>query len=99
MRALFLQVADNMNARDRWLLGLAGKWLLVLLAFVLYTLIVARVSFAKAERNFEAWQEEYAAGFMAHMATVEENMPRAVEEYSEAAIHRAEMEEYWRAKK
>ena len=97
MRALILQAADRLNARDKWLLGLAGKWLLLVLAFVLYTLIVARVSFAKAERNFEAWQEEYAAGYRAHMAAVEENMPRAVDPEQMQRI--AEMQEYWRRKK
>lgn len=97
MRAIFLQSIDRMNARDKWLAGVAGKWLLVLLAFILYTLIVARVSFAKAERQFEAWQVEYAEGYMRHMEAVEENMPQAVD--PEQQIRIAEMQEYWRTKK
>ena len=97
MRSPFLKAIDNMNARDKWLAGVAAKWLLVILAFVLYTLIVARVSFAKAERNFEAWQVQYAEGYAAHMSAVEENMPRAVD--PEQAERIEMMNEYWRHKK
>ena len=97
MRALFLQTIDRVNARDRWLMGVAAKWMLVILAFVLYTLIVARVSFAKAERNFEAWQVQYAEGYAAHMAAVEENMPRALD--PEQAERIEMMQEYWRKHK
>lgn len=99
MRALILQVSDRLNARDKWLIGYIGKWLLLILAFILYSLIIARVSFAKAERQFEAWQVEYAEGYMRHMEAVEENMPRAVEAYREGATHKAEMDEYWRTRK
>lgn len=97
MRALFLQVTDRLNARDKWLVGVAARWMLVILAFILYSLILARVAFAKAERNFEAWQVEYAAGYVAHMQTVEENMPQAVD--PEQQIRVEMMQEYWRRHK
>ena len=98
MRALFLQVADKLNARDRWLIGYAGKWLVLILVVILYTLIVARVAFAKAERNFEAWQVEYAEGFMTHMQTVEENMPGVVDKIVEDRAGKEMMDEFWRSK-
>ncbi len=99
MRALFLQTVDRMNARDRWLVGYAMKWLLLILVLVLYTLIIARASFAKAERKFEDWkvdwQVEYAEGFKQHMAAVEENM-----QIDSNKMERVEMmQEYWRKHK
>lgn len=98
MRALFLQVADKLNARDRWLIGYACKWLVLILVVILYTLIVARVAFARAEKQFEAWQVEYAEGFMQHMQTVEENMPGVVDKVAEDRAGKEMMDEFWRSK-
>lgn len=98
MRALFLQVADKLNARDRWLIGYAGKWLVLILVVILYTLIVARVAYAKAERVFDGWKEEYAEGFMRHMATVEETMPQAIDEILEDRAGKEMMDEFWRTR-
>lgn len=97
MRALFLKAIDNMSARDKWLVNYAAKWLRLILAIILYTLIVARGAYAKAERNFEDWKVEYAEGFVQHMEAVETNMPQVVDQEQ---MNRIEMmQEYWRHKK
>lgn len=93
MREFYL----SMSPRDRWLIRLAGKWLLLILGIALYTLIIARASFAKAERVFDDWKEEYAAGYVAHMQTVEENMPQAVDPEQMERIEM--MNEFWRRHK
>ena len=81
MRALILQVADRLNERDKWLIGYIGKWILLLLAFILYSLILARGVEAKSAKKYEAWQERYAVDLMRHMEAVEENMPAAIDPY------------------
>jgi len=97
MRSPFLKAIDKMNERDKWLVKYAAKWLLLIFALVLYTLIVARVSYAKAERVFEDWKVEYAEGFVQHMEAVETNMPQVVDQEQ---MNRIEMmQEYWRHKK
>jgi hypothetical protein len=76
MRALILSIADKLNSRDKWLIGYFGKWVLLILAFILYTLIIARGAYAKAEKKFEAWQEDYVAGFLRHQEAIDTNMPQ-----------------------
>lgn len=93
MREFYL----SRSPRDRWLIRLAGKWVLLILGIALYTLIVARASYAKAERVFDGWKEEYAAGYVAHMQTVEENMPQAVDPEQMERIEM--MNEFWRRHK
>ena len=93
MREFYL----SRSPRDRWLIRLAGKWVLLILGIALYTLIVARAAYAKAERVYEAWQIEYAEGFVAHMETVEENMPQIMDPEQMRRIE--EMSEYWRRHK
>lgn len=91
MREFYL----SRSPRDRWLLRLAGKWVLLILGITLYTLIIARASYAKAERVFDGWKEEYAAGYVAHMQTVEETMPIDAEKLERIEM----MQEYWRTHK
>lgn len=93
MREFYL----SRSPRDRWLIRLAGKWVLLILGIALYTLIVARASFAKAERLFDDWKEDYSAGYVAHMQTVEENMPQAVDPEQMERIEM--MNEFWRRHK
>lgn len=93
MREFYL----SRSPRDRWLIRLAGKWILLILGITLYTLIVARASYAKAERVFDDWKDDYAAGFAAHMAAVEENMPQAVDPEQMERIEM--MNEFWRRHK
>ena len=95
VRSPFLKAIDNMNERDKWLVKYAAKWLLLFLVIVLYTLIVARVSYAKAERVFEDWKVEYADGYVQHMETVQENMPLDKEQMERIEM----MQEYWRKHK
>ena len=52
------------NKMARWALGMAGKYALVILAFVAYTILIARGAGAKAERRYEAWKEEWKAGYI-----------------------------------
>ena len=93
MREFYL----SRSPRDKWLIRLAGKWVLLILGIALYTLIVARASFAKAERLFDGWKEDYAAGYVQHMQTVEENMPQAVDPEQMERIEM--MNEFWRRHK
>lgn len=89
------------SPRDKWLIRLAGKWVLLFLGITLYTLIIARGAYAKAERLYEGgkleWQVEYAEGYAKHMAAVEENMPQAVDPEQMQRIEM--MQEYWRTRK
>lgn len=55
---------NNMNA---WALGMIGKYLLVFLAFILYTLLIARGAEAKASRKYEAWQERFVSDYIMQM--------------------------------
>lgn len=63
MRALFLQAINN--KQTRWYISLAAKWLLVIAAAVLYTILIYRAAGAKAEQRFEAWKERYVADYLA----------------------------------
>ena len=91
MREFYMSRSDQ----GRWFIRLAGKWVLLILGITLYTLIVARASYAKAERVFDGWKEEYAAGYIAHMQTVEETMPMDAEKME----HIEMMQEFWRRHK
>ena len=48
IRKGFLQAIDTKNL---WIFGLAGKYILIFLGVILYTLIIARASDAKAAKN------------------------------------------------
>ena len=66
MRSMILQAADSENAKkDLWILTYLSKWVLIFLALILYTLIIARGAEAKAARKYEAWQERYVSDFLA----------------------------------
>lgn len=101
MRDLVLSIAGRLSDRNRWMVGYALKWLLLILVLILYTLIVARASYAKAERLYESgqldWQIEYAEGYAAHMKAVETNMPQAVDPEQQTRIEM--MNEFWRKHK
>ena len=53
------------NKMGRWALGMALKYVLVILAFIAYTLLIARGAGAKAERRFDAWKEDWIADYVA----------------------------------
>lgn len=63
------------NKMALWALELAGKYILIFLAFVLYTLLIARGAEAKAARKYEAWQERYVSAFLAQQEAVKIGMP------------------------
>ena len=76
MRTLFLQAMDTINDRQiKWALVWAGKWLLLILALTLYTLIVARASDAKAAEKYENWKGRYVTDFLAQQDAVRQGMP------------------------
>lgn len=52
------------NNMKLWALGMAGKYILILLAFILYTILIARGAQAKAERRYEAWQERFVNEYL-----------------------------------
>lgn len=53
------------NKMGRWAIGMAGKYALVILAFIAYTLLIARGAGAKAERRFESWKEVWIENYQA----------------------------------
>lgn len=72
IRKGFLQAIDTKNL---WIFGLAGKYLLIFLGVILYTLIIARASDAKAAKKYEAWQERYVNDFLAQRDAEAAGMP------------------------
>lgn len=76
MRTMLLQVQDRLNDKQtRWFIGWVSKWLLLILAFILYTLIVSRVAYAKAEKQYEAWKIRYVDDYNTQMLAKEIGMP------------------------
>ena len=53
------------DEQTRWFLRWLGKWALLVLALILYTLIVSRVSEARASRKYENWKEEWVSTYLA----------------------------------
>lgn len=83
MRSLILKAADRLNDRQtRWFIWWLTKWALLILAVILYTIILSRVSDAKAERRYEAWKTEFAASYEAQ----QEAAARALVESDPAVI-------------
>ena len=74
IRKGLLQAIDTKNL---WIVGLAGKYLLIFLGVILYTLVIARASDAKAARKYEAWQERYVNDFLAQRDAEAAGMIRA----------------------
>ena len=75
-RTGFLQAADRWNAkRDLWLAGLAGKYALIVLGVILYTIIVARAVQAKEAKHYEEWRERYVTEFLAQRDAEAAGMP------------------------
>lgn len=71
-----LQVNDRWNAkRDLWLAGLAGKYVLIVLGVILYTVLIARAAQAKAAKSFEAWQARYVTEFLDQRDAAAAGMP------------------------
>lgn len=76
MRALFLQAVDIMNEKQtRWFLYWIAKWALLFLCIALYTIIVARVSEAKAEKKYMAWQERWVNEYIDQREAEERGIP------------------------
>lgn len=77
MRSIFWQVADRLNDKQtRWFIFWLAKWAMLILAVVLYTIVIALVSDAKAERRYERWKTEWAE---ARIAEQEEAARAALE--------------------
>ena len=76
MRNGFLQVFDRQNAkRNIWFVGWIGKWALLILGIVLYTIIIARAAQAKEAKHYEAWRERYVTEFLAQRDAAAAGMP------------------------
>lgn len=75
-RGGLLQALDTRNAqRDLWFLNWLGKWALLILGIILYTLIIARAADAKAARKYEVWQGRYVTDFLAQQDAARAGMP------------------------
>lgn len=76
MRALLLQVQDRFNTDyNRWMIAYLCKWILLILGIILYTLVITRCAYAKAERHFEEWQSRFVDDYNAQMLAKEIGIP------------------------
>lgn len=71
-----LQAFDSRNAkRDLWLLGYFGKWALIALAFVFYTILIARAAQAKEAKHYDEWRDRYVTEYLAQRDAEAAGMP------------------------
>jgi hypothetical protein len=76
MRAAFLQAIDNCNNKFSWWCGaLVLRWVLVILAFVAWSLVMFRAGGAQAEKRYEAWKVRFADDYISQMEAAERGMP------------------------
>lgn len=66
---------ERERQKDLWLLGWIGKWVLIALAIILYTVLIARAAQAKAAKSFEAWQARYVTEFLDQRDAAAAGMP------------------------
>lgn len=76
MRQGLLQVFNSQNAkRNIWLIGWLGKWALLILGIILYTIIIARAAQAKEAKKYEAWKVRYVNEYLDQREAAERGMP------------------------
>ncbi len=76
MRALILQAIDNTNKRFNLLAAtVLLKYVAVVLGVVLYTIVVMRVSDARAEAKYEAWTERFVNDYLSQVEAEQRGMP------------------------
>lgn len=76
MREGLLQVLDiQLSDKAKWMTTYVFKWLFIILAVILYTIIVARTSEAKAAKKYEAWQQRFADEYTAQQEAKQLGMP------------------------
>lgn len=67
--------AIKLEKSELWFLGMAGKYLLIFLVFILYTILIARGAEAKASRKYEAWQERWINEYIDQQEAAKAGMP------------------------
>lgn len=67
--------AIKLDKGELWFLGMAGKYLLIFLVFILYTIMIARGAEAKASRKYEAWQERWVNEYIDQQEAAKAGMP------------------------
>ena len=76
MRAAFLQAVDNCNNKfSWWCTALVLRWVLVILAFIAWSLVVFRAGGAQAEKRYEAWKVRFADEYISQREAEERGMP------------------------
>ena len=76
MRALILQAIDNTNKRFNWWAAtVLFKYAVIVLGVVLYTIVVMRVSDAKAAAKYEAWTERFVNDYLSQVEAEKRGMP------------------------
>ena len=76
MRAAFLQAVDNCNNKfSWWCTALVLRWVLVILAFIAWSLVMFRAGGAQAEKRYEAWKVRFADDYISQMEAAERGMP------------------------
>lgn len=63
------------NNMALWAAGLAGKYALVVLATVLWTVLVARGAQAKEARKYESWKERFVSDYIAQQEAARIGIP------------------------
>lgn len=76
MRTGLLQALDSRERqRDLWLLSWMGKWVLIVLAIVLYTILIARAAQAKEAKHYDEWRDRYVTEFLDQRDAAAAGMP------------------------
>ena len=63
------------NSYTLWVVGWLGKWVLIALALVLYTITIARYADARAEKKYEDWKVRYVNDYLEQQEAARAGMP------------------------
>lgn len=73
MKENILQLKNNKQLT--WFLCWVGKWVLLALGIILYTLIIARAADARAAKKYEAWQARFVDDYLAQQEAARVGIP------------------------
>ena len=77
MRAMILQAIDNCNRKMGWWAAtVILKYIIIVLAFVLYTIVIYRAGGVKASERYEAWKVRYVDDYLTQQEAAKRGMPQ-----------------------
>lgn len=77
MRAMILQAIDNCNRKMGWWAAtVILKYIAIILAFVLYTVVIYRAGGVKASERYEAWKVRYVDDYLTQQEAAKRGMPQ-----------------------